>query len=182
MMSDVPLDSDDTHALYVQQLFVRNQQAVLGYVLSMEPNFADAQDIVQEVFLTVSRKAHTWTQGTNFLAWVCTVARYNTLHFQRTRARRVARLDEDVLELLYGEDLPNEACEHEQEMLLQKCLSRLAPRAREIVWLRYHNARKPEEIAPVLGWTPNAVNVALTRARSFLRECLEHRITAARPR
>ncbi len=179
-MPDSSLDSDDAHTLYVQQLFVRNQQAVLGYVLSMEPNFADAQDIVQEVFLAVSRKAQTWTQGTNFLAWVCTVARYSTLHFQRTRARRVARLDEDVLELLYGEDAPNEACEREQEMLLQKCLNRLAPRAREIVWLRYHNAKKPEEIAPVLGWTSNAVNVALTRARSFLRECLEDQMAAAK--
>ena len=96
----------------------------------MEPNFADAQDIVQEVFLAVTRKAQTWTQGTNFLAWVCTMARYSTLHFQRTRARRVARLDEDVLELLYGEDMLNEACESEQEMLLLKCLNQLAPRAR----------------------------------------------------
>jgi DNA-directed RNA polymerase specialized sigma24 family protein len=58
-MSDSSLDSDDAHTLYLQQLFVRNQQAVLGSVLSMEPNFANAQDFVQEVFLAVSRKAQT---------------------------------------------------------------------------------------------------------------------------
>jgi DNA-directed RNA polymerase specialized sigma24 family protein len=48
------------------------------------------------------------------------------------------------------------------------------------VSLRYHNAKKPEEIVPVMGWTSNAVNVALTRARSFLRECLEHQMAAAK--
>jgi RNA polymerase sigma-70 factor (ECF subfamily) len=108
------------------------------------------------------------------------MARYSTLHFQRTRERRVARLDEDVLDLLYGEDMPNAAHESEKERLLQKCLNRLAPRAREIVWLRYHNAKKPKEIALVMGWTSNAVNVALTRARTFLRECVEHQMAAAK--
>jgi len=68
-------DTSNGHELHVQQLFVRHQQTVLGYVLSIEPSFADAQDIAQEVFPAVSRKARTWSAGTNFLAWVCTVAR-----------------------------------------------------------------------------------------------------------
>lgn len=174
-----PVPSPDDHALHVQQLFVRNQQAVLGYVLSMEPNFADSQDIVQEVFLVISRKSHLWTAGTNFLAWACTIARYSTLDFQRKRARRVARLDEDVMELLYGGEIPDEATDSHQSSLLQTCLNRLAPKAREMVWLRYHNAEKPEQIADRVGWTSNAVNVALARARTFLRECLEHQIASS---
>jgi len=171
--------SPDKHSLHVQQLFVRHQQAVLGYVLSMEPNFADAQDIVQEVFLVISRKAHTWSAGTNFLAWACTIARYSTLDFQRKRARRVARLDEDVMDLLYGGDTPDEVTSQHHCGLLQTCLNRLAPKARELVWLRYHNAQKPEQIADRVGWTPNAVNVALARARTFLRECLEHQLASS---
>jgi RNA polymerase sigma-70 factor (ECF subfamily) len=177
-MQDTVPPSDD-HSLHVQQLFVRNQQALLGYVLSMEPNFADAQDIVQEVFLVISRKAHTWSAGTNFLAWACTVARYTSLDFQRKRARRVARLDEDVMELLYGGEIPDETAADHQVKLLQTCLNRLAPKAREIVWLRYHNAEKPEQIADRVGWTSNAINVALTRARTFLRECLEHQLASS---
>lgn len=171
--------SPEEHSLHVQQLFVRNQQAVLGYVLSMEPNYADAEDIVQEVFLVISRKAHTWSAGTNFLAWACTVARYSTLDFQRKRTRRVARLDEDVMELLYGSDIPDEATTVHHVSLLQTCLNRLAPKARELVWLRYHNVQKPEQIAERVGWTPNAVNVALARARTFLRECLEHQLASS---
>ncbi len=168
----------DDHTLHVQQLFVRHQQTVLGYVLSIEPNFADAQDIVQEVFLAVSRKARTWTAGTDFLAWVCTVARYETLHFQRTRARRTACLDADVIELLHAAEAVKEAEWQHRVDVLRRCLGRLAPRAKELIWRRYHGAQLPEEIATKVGWTVNAVRVALTRARGVLRECMEKQLNA----
>lgn len=162
--------------LHVQQLFVRHQQAVLSYVLSIEPNLADAQDIVQEVFLTVSKKAATWTAGTNFLPWACTVARYETLTFQRNRARRVARLDEDVIGLLHEGGVMDEQEFQRKTTALQSCLGHLAPRARELMQLRYHAAQMPEQIAPKVGWTVNAVRVALTRARDLLRGCMEQQL------
>ena len=172
-MTDDSCNSAHDHTLHVQQLFVRHQQAVLGYVLAIEPNFADAEEIVQEVFLAVSRKARTWTAGTNFFAWVCTVARYETLHFQRTRARQKARLDEDVIELLHAAQAVDESEWQQRVDALRRCLDRLAPRAKELVWRRYHGAQMPEQIATGIGWTVNAVRVALTRARDVLRECLE---------
>jgi RNA polymerase sigma-70 factor (ECF subfamily) len=178
-MTDHSCQAGDDHTLHVQQLFVRHQQAVLGYVLSIEPNFADAEDIVQEVFLAVSRKAQTWSTGTDFFAWVCAVARYETLHFQRTRGRRTARLDEDVIELLHATEAVDESQWQHRVDALRRCLGRLAPRAKELVWRRYHAAQMPEQIATGIGWTVNAVRVALTRARGMLRECMEKQLSAS---
>ncbi len=175
-MTNESITLPDDHLLHVQQLFVRHQQVVLNYVLSIEPNLADAQDIVQEVFLTVSKKAATWTAGTNFLPWACTVARYETLTFQRNRARRVARLDEDVIELLHADGIMDEQDFQRKTTALQGCLGHLAPRARELMHLRYHAAQMPEQIAPNVGWTVNAVCVALTRARDLLRGCMEQQL------
>ena len=179
MMTDDSYNAPEDHTLHVQQLFVRHQQAVLGYVLSIEPNFTDAEDIVQEVFLAVSRKARTWTAGTGFFAWVCTVARYETLHFQRTRARRTACLDEDVIEFLYSAEPVDEAEWQHRVDALRRCLGRLAPRAKELVRRRYHGAQMPEQIATGIGWTVNAVRVALTRARGVLRECMEKQLNTS---
>ena len=178
-MADDAYHAPDDHTLRVQQLFVRHQQAVLGYVLSIEPNFADAEDIVQEVFLAVSRKAQTWSAGTDFFAWVCSVARYETLHFQRTRARRTGRLDEDVIELLHAGRAVDEPQWQSRVDALGRCLDRLAPRARELVWRRYHGAQMPQQIAAGIGWTVSAVRVALTRARGVLRECMEKQLSAS---
>jgi RNA polymerase sigma-70 factor (ECF subfamily) len=176
-----PSPSGD-HTLRVQQLFVRHQQAVLAYVLSIEPSLDDAQEILQETFLTVSRKADTWTDGTNFLAWVCTIGRYNTLHYQRTRSRRVARLDDDVVELLHADEAEDFSVFERHVAILQSCLERLTPRVRELVRLRYHSGRMPEQIAPAVGWTANAVRVALTRARSALRDCMRPKLATEEAR
>jgi RNA polymerase sigma-70 factor, ECF subfamily len=175
-MTEDSIPPPDAHMLHVQQLFVRHQQAVLSYVLSIEPNLADAQDIVQEAFLTISKKSATWTAGTNFLPWACTVARYETLTFQRNRSRRIARLDEDVIELLHADGIMDEHEFQRKTTALQSCLAHLAPRARELMHLRYHAAQMPEQIAPKVGWTVNAVRVALTRARDLLRGCMEQQL------
>lgn len=162
--------------MHVQTLYVRHQSALLGYVLSIEPSFSDAQDIMQEVFLTLTRKAQTWTQGTDFMAWACTIARYHTLHFQRTRARRVARIDDDVVELLHPATGFDEDAFKHRLATLQGCLGKLAPRAHQLVMLRYHQGQRSEEIATTVGWSVNAVRVALSRARQSLRDCFERRL------
>lgn len=170
-MSHDPIPFDD-HTLAVQTLFVQHQQAVLAYVLSLEPDLHDAQEIVQETFVTASRKAAMFVGGTNFLAWACSIACFNTLHFQRTRGRRNARLAEDVVELLAGHDDEDFSVFQSRVTALRRCLQELAPKARELINLRYHAGKLPEQIAGDVGWTANSVRVALTRARNALRECL----------
>ena len=52
---------------------------------------------------------------------------------------------------------------------LAECIQQLAPRARQILELRYADTPvAPPEIAQRLTWTVNAVHVALARARKFL--------------
>lgn len=171
-MSDDSIQFDD-HTLSVQTLFVQHQQAVLAYVLTLEPHLHDAHEIVQETFVTASRKAATFTVGTNFLAWACAIARFNTLHFQRTRSRRNARLAEDVIELLAEHGDEDFSVFQSRVTALRRCLQELAPKARELINLRYHAGKLPEQIAGEVGWTANSVRVALTRARNALRECLQ---------
>jgi RNA polymerase sigma-70 factor, ECF subfamily len=170
-MSDDSIQFDD-HTLAVQTLFVQHQQAVLAYILTLEPDLHDAQEIVQETFVTTTRKAATFTVGTNFLAWACAIARFNTLHFQRTRSRRNARLAEDVVELLAEHDNDDFSVFQSHVTTLRRCLQELAPKARELVNLRYHAGKLPEQIADEVGWTANSVRVALTRARNAMRDCL----------
>jgi RNA polymerase sigma-70 factor (ECF subfamily) len=44
------------------------------------------------------------------------------------------------------------------------------------MYLRYYGEHSPAEIARLVSWTPNAVRVALSRARTVLQECLERRM------
>lgn len=155
----------------VQQLFVAHQTSVKAFILSLRPDFTEAADILQETFLTVTRKAAEFREGSNFTAWAFAIARFKVLEAGRAR-RRETDLSEEVLDALAAAAPPPSFFDRRLPAL-RDCLRRLAPRAREIVRLRYHAGHGPEEIARRVSWSANAVNVALSRARSALRSCVD---------
>lgn len=158
----------------IQQLFVKHQLGIRAFILSLEPNFTDAEDLLQEVFLVVTRKANEFEEGTNFFAWACTIARFKLLELLRRRARSQA-LSEEVIEALCAVE-PETEFDDSRLAILQQCFEQLAPKARQMMFLRYYGEHSPSEIARLVSWTPNAVRVALSRARTVLQECLERRM------
>ncbi len=164
--------SDKT--MRVQQLFVKHQLALRAFILSLEPNFTDAEDLLQEVFLVVTRKANEFEEGTNFFAWGCTIARFKLMELLRRRAKSQA-LSEEVIEALCAVE-PEHQFDDSRLVLLQGCLEQLSPKARQMMYLRYYGEHSPAQIARLVSWTPNAVRVALSRARTVLQECLERKM------
>jgi RNA polymerase sigma-70 factor (ECF subfamily) len=142
------------------------------------PDRNRAEDVFQEVFLTVTRKADDYQGGTNFLAWARSIARLKALEAFRSRKGTPASLDPEALDavLAAAEEEAEDDWEGRREALA-KCLDQLAPRAREIVELRYSEEHlAPPAIADRLRWSVNAVHVALSRARKFLQECTRRRL------
>ena len=156
----------------VHGLFVQNMMAVRGYVLALMPDFSRADDIVQETFITATAKAAEFQEGTNFKAWIFAIARFKVLEALRERGCGRVVLTPEVIEALSVEDLAEAGVEEYLEALTA-CLKRLAPQAHRVIEFRYQNAHRPPEIARLMGWTLNSVNVALARARSTLRSCVE---------
>jgi RNA polymerase sigma-70 factor (ECF subfamily) len=165
--------SSADRTIQAQQLFVKHQSAVKAFILSLRPDFAEAEDILQEVFLTVTRKANEFRPNSSFTAWAFAIARLKVLEAQRRRQRRgTVSLSEEVIEMLIA-TAPEESFFESRLEMIRKCIEKLAPRAQEIVRLRYHGEHAPNEIARQLDWKPDAVNVALSKARVVLRECVE---------
>ena len=165
---DGPADNDST--LRVQQLFVRHQGIVKAFILSLQPGFADADDVLQETFLVITRRAADFREGTNFVAWACSIARLKL--FEARRKAASPGLSEAALAALC-EDAPDDTYFQARLGALRACLGKLAPRAKELVWLRYHGELATQEIASRLVWKEPAVRVALAKARVVLRECVQ---------
>jgi RNA polymerase sigma-70 factor (ECF subfamily) len=164
----------DPHTLGVQRLFVQHQQELRAFVLVLAPDFATADDVMQEAFLEVSLKAGEFRLGSNFHAWARSIARFKLLAVTRDRQRSARRLADDVVEALAAEAPEDDHDGHEAAVArLRSCLDRLAPMARELVRLRYVGEHLPEAIARMRSQSVNAVSVTLARARVALRECLE---------
>ncbi len=177
--SSDPRNSPEAHTTAVQKLFLQYQPAIRGYILSMIPDFSMAEDVMQETFIVVTKKAASFELGTSFPAWVKTIARFKSLEAIRANRHRGEFLSEEVLNALGTER--GEFVENTDERLvhLSACIEQLAPQAKRSILFRYRNDHLPPEIAGLMGCTVQSVNVTLSRARAFLRDCVTRRVSSA---
>jgi RNA polymerase sigma-70 factor (ECF subfamily) len=161
----------------VQGLFVRHLPVVRATVLALLPNLHRAEDVVQETFLTMCQKADSFTPGTDFAAWVCTIARFKVREALRNESMRFEPLSNETIEAVLSSEPPKSGA-MERLRLFEECLECLAPRAREVMELRYRGECLPEEIAQRMNWSLGAVRVALSRARLVLKECVARKVSA----
>ena len=162
----------------VKELYADNIDAVHRYVFSLCRDNDDANDIVQETYLTALRKASQFVPGTKFLNWVFSIARFKFLEHNRKSARTLSFLTEDTLNALAEEAEKYPFC-FDQELskqkvqALQKCKKILSPRNHEYLRLRYEEGLKPARIAEKFGMKPESIHHALSKIRAFLRVCVD---------
>jgi RNA polymerase sigma-70 factor (ECF subfamily) len=176
MANSMPVPTPQQTAL-VQQLFVQHILPLRGYLLALTADFHRVDDLVQETFLAALQKAADFQEGTNFRAWIFALGRFRLLSAVRDAGREPLSFEPDVIELL-AESAPDFSANEQRAQHLQPCMDRLAPQARRAMELLYQQGRPPREIAPLMGWTVNAVKVALSRARVVVRECIERHLAA----
>lgn len=178
-MTNMDLISQDAEAqrVEIQALFLAHMDVVRSSILALCPGFDMAEDILQETFLTVTRKAAEFRPGTNFTAWACTIARLKVLETRYQKRRNGPVFSPELIAALCAThtDELEDAGEHKFNAL-SECLNKLTPKARHIVNLRYQKSHTLPGISETIGWTTEAVQVALSRARTALRKCIEQRL------
>lgn len=159
----------------VQQLFVLHMAPLRGFLLGLGADFHRVDDLVQESFLAALAKAADFQEGTNFRAWIFAIGRFKLLAALRDAGREPLLFEPDVVELL-AEAAPDFSVNERRSQYLQACMEKLAPQARRTMELFYQHGHPPREIAPIMGWSANAVKVTLSRARAAVRDCIERRV------
>lgn len=161
----------------VQRQFLQNAAAIRGFIIGLLTDRDAANDVFQEVFLTVTSCAEQFRADGNFLAWVRGVARNKVLEHVRKSSRVPQPFDDELLEMMVASAGRADTIWEDRRAALAECIQQLAPRARQILELRYAETPvAPPEIAQRLSWTVNAVHVSLSRARKFLLECAGRRL------
>jgi len=167
----------DPHLARLQSRFLVEAPALRGYAIGMCGDVGLADDAVQECFLVVQAKAAGFREGSDFVAWTRAILSRKVLELLRQR-RRAHGIPAEVAEVL-AEAAPTVDAWEAERSALAACLPRLGPKARHLVELRYLDGLLPEAIAERVSWTANAVNVALSRARNTLRQCIQATLAKA---
>lgn len=166
-----------------ERLVRLHQDRVYGLCLRMMSNPQEAEDLAQEVFMTVYVSIRTFREESLLSTWIYRITRnhcLNRLKFLKRRAHQKKQSLEDTnLADLSGEvihqpvagrvDRPDRLAEgKELEAIIQEQIAALSEEHRELIVLRDLEHLSYEEIQAITGLPAGTVKSRLHRARMEL--------------
>ena len=157
-------------------LWMQAQPTVEAYLNSLIRNRATAEDVLQQVALTVTEKFDQFDHDRSFTGWAMGIARNKSLqYFSKAGSDRHQFSSELLLQLADTHVRLSEQA-NDQRDALALCFEKLPPKSQALLERRYVQDLKPGKIADTLGLSANAVRLSLHRIRAALRACIEHRL------
>lgn len=154
------------------QLITTNHDHLRRYIYTLLPHEQDAQDVMQEVCLTLSRKFTEYDRTRPFLPWACGFAYLKVLQHRDRNPRRTVLLPVEVLELVAHERETEEPVLAERLVALERCLAKLGRADRDLIKARYIDRISPDDIARRLAVSRRTTFRNLERVRRLLFDCV----------
>ena len=135
---------------------------VWRFVSSRLDRQEDAEDVTMEVMAAAFERVRNDTVVADYRLWLLTIAKNKVADALRRRYRRKETA-------LVDSDQPDGA-DHLRRFTVNSILDKLPEDHSQALVLKYVNGLSTEEIAAVLGKSPEAANSLLQRARQGFRE------------
>ena len=155
------------------RLWTESQPVVSAFILSVIPDFHQAEDVLQQVAVVLVREFDRFDVSKPFLPWALGIARNLALKSRREVARKSRYvLSESLLDQIQTAFQENEDTWVAIRTVLRHCLHKQPEKVVELLQWRYAHDLKPNEAALRMGITSGAVRAMLFRARQSLRRCI----------
>jgi RNA polymerase sigma-70 factor, ECF subfamily len=169
-----------------ETLVARYERRVFNLAVRMVGQQQDAEEVVQQTFLSVVEHVKDFREEALFSTWLMQIATNHALILLRKRSRRrTMHLGEDCGDnddyhgmprpefIAEWRETPEQiASRHETRQLLTEALAELGEKYRLVFLLRDMEGFSTTETAEMLGVSETNVKVRLLRARLMLRERL----------
>ncbi|MEX0982151.1 MAG: sigma-70 family RNA polymerase sigma factor [Bacteroidales bacterium] len=166
------------------QLLGKYRDAIYFMLLKMINNPIDAEDLTIEAFGKAFKNLNQYTPNFAFSTWLFKIASNNCIDFIRKQRTNTVSLDQSVDEdenlspsSLIQSDTPDPEASmiNEQKIrLMRDVVTKLKPRYRTLIELRYFSEYSYEEIADQMELPIGTVKAQLFRARELLLNILKN--------
>lgn len=157
------------------ELYQRSSAKLYGVCLRMLRERGEAEDALQNVYMTVWRRADRFDPGrSTVMTWLITLARNQCI--DRLRQHREAPLNEATAQNFEDPDRgpPALAEASEQRQRLEHCLGALAEQQRGAVRAAFFSGATYNQLAERCGVPLATMKSWIRRSLIRLRACLEH--------
>ncbi len=153
-------------------LMRRYEEKMMRYGKRFLSREDDILDAVQDVFLRVYTHIHSFNPQYRFSPWIYRIAHnvfVNVLRKQSKQSYAFIDFDTLIAPLSYEEETLSEQELQQLRTSLERGLSKIAPKYREVLILHYFEGLSYDEIAEVLHIPKGTVGVRLRRGREALK-------------
>lgn len=149
---------------------IERYQAPLRYFISrLSANPETAEDIFQDIWLTVIRRIHSLKKIDAFSTWLYRIAR-NKVYQRFRRKRKLSELNENIA---VPNDTENDVFSTEDAAKIHRCLKELLPEYREVLMLRFLEQMSYEQISQVINCKLGTVKSRIHYAKLALKKEME---------
>lgn len=165
------------------ELLGRYRDSIYFMLLKMVNNKSDAEDLTIEAFGKAFKNIHQYSPSFAFSTWLFKIASNNCIDFLRKKKASLISIDVTESDSDYDNSPviqsgfldPEEKLIRDQRFkLMQTIVTKLKPRYRKLIELRYFNEFSYEEIAADMELPIGTVKAQLFRARELLYNILKN--------
>ena len=161
----------------LETLFRNHHARVFRTAQRVTGSAADAEDVLQTVFLRLVKGQESYDLSQNPEAYLSRAAINASLDLLRSRTRAKSVNIDDVESHALASKLMTPEAEHDErelQTLVRQAVARLGKTAGEMFVMRYYEGLDNREIAEAMNTSPLVVGVVLHRARTKLRKEIGH--------
>lgn len=175
-------------AAALEELMAQHSGRIYRIAHGITRDHADAEEVTQDVFLSIIRKGGGFEGRSTFSTWIYRIATNAALNKRRGKRREMEVALEEYLPAFTGDGHRDgdrsylladwsESPEHavlsgETRRVVEQALDALPPRYRAIIILRDVEQLSNEQAAEIMGESVASLKARLHRARMALREVL----------
>jgi len=154
--------------LALRSFFARYHMRLYRYLVRLTQNDALAEELVNEVFLNVWRKAGGFQGKSAVSSWLFSIAHNRAI--SELRKRTEESLDEAAAMAVEDDaDTPETvSMKADKANAIRRCLDLLSTDHREVIDLAYYQDKSVKEVAEIVGVPENTVKTRMFHARQKL--------------
>lgn len=155
------------------------ERPIRAWLVSRCPPGGDADEVAQKTFVQAFKNIDDYEIGTDFRAWLFTIARYQ-LMAECTRLSRLADYHSRYVPHALSQELERRAkntSDTQNQLLtyLRGCLNEMGEKPRQILDWRYCEERPLAEIAELTNRSAGAIKKHLFQLRRKLHDCIQRK-------
>ena len=155
------------------ELYSKEQKKIFLYILSMVHNRSDAEEIMQQTAMDMWNLFDRFSEGSNFAAWGCTVARFRILDFRKKQKKDKLFLSNEVYDKVVAELESVGKQADKRKDALQGCLKKLKGSDVEMLKMHYEDNFTYKKIAEDLNVSKTGIYKVMSRIHTNLQKCIK---------